>query len=263
MYSPNTLLTVAIAFGLVLTGCDSCGTSMEEEPERQIMFEQTFDSSTDGWITDETSGPTGWCGDIAHASAKEGAVEPSGGSGYALAALGKCNEFYQENGFPASGPFGPFGEYNDEVGFQGEKGFVKELDVYLDPSTPAPDTSVFTYVVSFDLLDTEFPDNFRYHVVPVVKPDQWFIVAGEQIKVEGWYTFRHRFTSDNGSLSIDFELLRDGEVVASQNVSKTTFSRQDMSSFETSNVGTGYAWFFAIKPGYDLPIDEHKLVREE
>lgn len=262
MYRSNVLLTLAIALVLLISGCDLTGsTSESEEPEREIMFEKTFDSNTDGWITDETSGPKGWCGDIAHAVAETGAVEPSNGSGYAMAEHGKCNDFYQENGFPSSGPYGPFGELNDEVGFEGTTGFVKELDVYLDPSMAAPDTSVFTYAISFDLLDTEYPDNYRYHLVPVVKPDQWFIVAGEQIKVEGWYTFRHRFTSENGSLAVDFELLRDGEVVASQSVAKTTFSREDISSFDVSNVGTGYAWFVAIKADYQLPIDEQILAR--
>lgn len=262
MQKVNVLLAVAVTLGLVLAGCDSGGSNMEE-PERDIMFEQTFDSNTNGWITDETSGPEGWCGDISHTTADAGAVDPSNGSGYALAELGECNEFYQENGFSASGPFGSFGEYNDEVGFEGSTGFVTELDIYLDPNVSAPDTSVFTYAVSFDLLDTEFPDNFRYHFVPVVKPDESLIVADEQINEAGWYTFRHRFTSENGSLAIDFELLRNGEVVVSQEATKTALSGQDVSSFEASNVGTGYAWFVAIKPGYRLPIDEQTLVRPQ
>ena len=260
MYRLNVLLAVAVALGLVLAGCDSGGGIEESGPE--TIWEETFESGTGNWTTDETAGPMGWCGDIARVGADEGSVAPSNGSGYATAALGPCNDFYTENGFPnGSGPFGPFGEYNDAVGFEGNTGFVQELDVYLDPSVSAPDTTVFTYAATFDLLDTEFPDNFRYALIPVVKPDETLLVAGEAITEAGWYTFRHRMTSEEGALALDFELVRNGDVLATQNVTTTGFSGEEVSSFEVSNVGTGYAWFVVIRPGLQLPIDEQELFR--
>lgn len=261
MHKLYTVLILTFAFAFALVGCDSTGSNTEE-PERDILFEQTFDSNTDGWITDAISGSNGWCGDIAQFGADGGPAMPSDGSGYAAAEHGACNDYWVEAGFPSSGPFGPFGESNDEVGFDSDNnGFVKELDIYLDPSWAAPDTSVFTYAVSFDLLDTEYPDNFRYFFVPVTKPNETLLVAGEEVSTAGWYTFRHRFTSANGSLAVDFELLRGEEVMASQPVTTTTQSQESTSSFEVSNVGTGYAWFVAIQPDLQVPIDEHTLFR--
>lgn len=262
MHNVNVLLTIAVAFGLVLAGCDSGGSNMEE-PERETLFQQTFNANTDGWVTNEPSGSNGWCGDIAHVSADGGSVTPSNGSGYATVVHGACNEYWNENGFPnGSGPFGPFGEYNDEVGFDGnDNGFVQELDVYLDPNWAAPDTTVFTYAATFDLLNVDPPDNFRYLFVPVTKPDETLLVGGEAINEAGWYTFRHRFTTENGSLAVDFELLRNGEVLATQSVTTTAFSGEDVSSFEVSNVGTGYAWFVVIRSGLQVPIDEQELFR--
>lgn len=232
-----------------------------EESGPETIWEETFESGTGNWTTDETSGSMGWCGDIAQVSSGGGSVSPSNGSGYATAAHGACNDFWVDQGFPSSGPFGPFGEYNDEVGFESDTGFMKELDVYLDPSWAAPDTSLFTYAISFDLLDTEYPNNFRYFFVPVVKPNEAVRVAGEEISAAGWYTFRHRLTSDDGSLAAEFELLRNGEVLVSQDLTATSQSGTDVSSFEVSNVGTGYAWFVAVRPGLQVPIDEQKLLR--
>jgi len=261
MHRLNVLLATAVAFGFVLAGCDSGGSNMEE-PDREILFEQTFDQNTGGWITNETSGQNGRCSDIAQVGADEGAVTPSDGSGYATAAHAACNEYWSENGFPnGSGPFGFFGKSNDEVGFDGDKGFVQELDVYLDPSQAAPDTTVFTYAASLDLLNVDPPNTFRYFFVPVTKPDETLLVASEAINEAGWYTFRHRFTSEDGSLAVDFELLQDGEVLVTQSVTQTALSGEEVSSFEVSNVGTGYAWFVAIQSGLQVPIDEQTLVR--
>lgn len=262
MYKLNLLLTLAIAFGLVLTGCDSGGGNMED-PAPEPVFQQTFDANTDGWVTNEPSGSKGWCGDLAQLGSDGGPVAPSDGSGYAAAEHDACNEYWSENGFPnGSGPFGPFGEYNDEVGFDGnDNGFVQEIDIYLDPSWAAPDTSVFTYAATLDLLNVDPPNNFRYFLVPVTKPDETLLVAGEAINEAGWYTFRHRFTDENGSLAVDFELVRNEETLATQSVTTTAFSGEEASSFEVSNAGTGYAWFVAIRSGLQLPIDEQELFR--
>lgn len=55
MYRPRALLTLAVAVGLVLAGCDSGGSGMEA-PDRETTFQQSFDANTDGWVTGEISG---------------------------------------------------------------------------------------------------------------------------------------------------------------------------------------------------------------
>jgi hypothetical protein len=55
MYKPRALLTLAVAVGLVLAGCDSGGSGMET-PNRETTFQQSFDANTDGWVTGEISG---------------------------------------------------------------------------------------------------------------------------------------------------------------------------------------------------------------
>ena len=64
-----------------------------------------------------------------------------------------------------------------------------------------------------------------------------------------------------GGLALGFKLVQNGEVLATQNVTTTAFSGEEVSSFEVSNVGSGYAWFVVIRPGMQLPIDEQELLR--
>lgn len=258
------IFALTIAFGLALAGCDllNAGDDDTGEPTLETVFEQTFDDGTSGWLTDETSGPEGWCGDITHVSAGTGSVSPSAGSGYAVAEHGACNDYYVDNGFPSSGPYGPFGEYSDEWP---SGGFAGALDIYLDPNWSAgPDGSVFTYAISIRLLDGEYPANLRYFFVPVTKQNGNLLVAGHEVTDAGWYTFRHVFSSDeNGNLAVDFELVRDDQVLFTQAISSTSQSGEETSSFTASNVGNGYAWFVAIRPGLRLPIDEQKLLQRD
>ena len=119
-------------------------------------WHQSFDQSTDGWITDETPGEEGWCGDIEQVDQGSGPVMPSAGTGYAVVEHGACNDYWTENGFPdGSGPYAPFGGYSESWPD------VTELDIYLDPSWEVGTS--FTYAVSVRLLDVEtFADSFRY-----------------------------------------------------------------------------------------------------
>lgn len=221
-----------------------------------LSWEESFESPATGWITDETPGPEGWCGDIRVEDG--GGPGASGGSGFALVAHGACNDFWTENGFAAgSGPYAPFGTYSDTWP---EGGFVTELDIYLDPAwSAAPDGTVFTYAVSAILLDQGYPAGLRYFMVPVTRSDGALRVGGHPVASTGWYTFRHRFTDDNGALSVGFELLRDGTVAFEQANVATGLSEERTSSFASVNVGTGYAWLAAIREGLLLPIDDQEL----
>ena len=77
-------------------------------------FHEGFEEGIGGWLTDDTAGQEGWCGDIEQFESGSGPVSPSAGSGYAVVRHGGCNEYWTENGFPdGSGPFRPFGEFSE------------------------------------------------------------------------------------------------------------------------------------------------------
>lgn len=48
-------------------------------------------------------------------------------------------------------------------------------------------------------------------------------------------------TRDPVRLALDFELVRNGEVLDTQSITTTAFSGEKVSSFDVSNVGTGHA----------------------
>lgn len=255
-----TVLTLIILFVFASAGCDSAGTH-SDDPALRTAWEQDFDASTEGWLGAETTGASGWCGEIGHIDVEGGPVAPSDGSGYAVVEQGACNAYWQEQGFASSAPYGPFGAYFDAWP---TGGFAGDLDVYLDPDWSASsDGALFTYAASIRLLDREYPENFRYFYVPVTKDGGRLLVAGRAVTEAGWYTFRHRFSSEDGALAVDFALLRGGQVLFTQPVTSTAVSEEAPASFETSNVGNGYAWFVAIRPDLRLPIDEHRLLQDE
>lgn len=245
---------------LLLIASVACNGNSPTAPEGPgdaftLVFAQDFEASVAGWFTDETAGPEGWCGDIRRETGTS-PVAASDGSGFALVEHGACNAFWRENGFPSSGPFGVFGDFTTTFP---EGGFVYDLDIYLDPAWSAgPDGSLFTYAVSVVMLDQGFPEGLRYFFLPVTKASGSLQVAGSPVNEAGWYTFRHRISDQGGSLRIGFELDRDGRVVASQPITTTALSGESTSSFDASNVGTGYAWFVAIRDGLALPIDEQE-----
>lgn len=254
-----SLLSFVLVVGII--GCDDDDDD-DMDTEAQVIWEDNFDDDVDHWITKEDPGIYGWCGGVSHYDMDEGPVTSSAGMGYATAEFGPCNTFWTDTaGIPASGPGSPFGEYNDEVGYEGGEGFTQEMDIYIDQSWSAPDTSLFTFANSLDLLDSMYPNNFRYLLVPVTKPADNVMVMGNQIDESGWYTFRFIFRDDNGNVAVDFELEYEDEVLMSQAMTTTGLSQESVSSFEVDKTGTGYAWFFEIEPGLELPVDEQKLWR--
>ncbi len=223
-------------------------------------WEQGFESGTDGWITNETSGAAGWCGSIEQQGS--GAVSPSAGEGYAVITHSACNDYWSGHGFPnGSGPYSAGAGYS--IAWP-ESGYVMQLDIYLDPSWSADFAgSVFTYSVNIRLLDKEYPNNFRYFLVPVKVKEGKLLVAGHEVSEAGWYTFRHTFSSAGGKLAIDFEIVRGGQTLFSEPVTETSFTGAATSSFAVSNVSNGYVWFVSIADGLGLAIDEHSVRRSE
>ena len=235
---------------------DASSTSSANAAAPFLTWHQGFNHDTDGWITDGIPGPDGWCGDVARVERGESAIAPSVGRAHATVSQGACNEFWQENGWPSSGP------YSSGAGMSEEwpaSGYVTDLDIYLDPSWTAPE--VFTYAISIVLLDQGFPDGLRYFMVPVTTSNGELQVAGHPVEDAGWYTFRYTVGDADGQLSIVFELARHGAALFSQPLTASAYAGAETSAIEPTNVGSGYVWFVAVAEGFDLPIDEHRVRR--
>jgi hypothetical protein len=214
-------------------------------------WHQGFEHNTEGWITDDTAGAAGWCGDITRYERGSGPVTPSVGHGYAVVEHGACNDFYDDDPVwsRGSGPYAPFGGYSDSWP---QSGFVAELDIYLDPGWA--EGTGFDFYVSMQMLNE---GSLRYLLFPVSRTGGKLLVAGHEVSDAGWHTFRVRFREVDGHLAVDFELAQKGRVLAAQPVLATAFTGEAISSFEVVNVGTGYAWFDLISEGLELPIDQH------
>lgn len=220
-------------------------------------YQQSFEQDTAGWITDETPGPAGWCGDITRYARGTGPVAPSRGHGYAAVEQGACNEFWQNNQgnqWLESGPFNPPGGYSESWP---QSGFVNELDIYLDPAWA--DGTNFTYANSIRTLDPA-PDEalFRYFTVTVHKDSDALWVNGHEVDRAGWYTFRFEFTEEVGHVAVRFELADRGRVLFDEPLTTTAYSGEATASLSTGDFGTGYVWFVTLSEGLELPIDHRK-----
>lgn len=258
------LFTKISAFALLIpflfVACEN-DSATSSEPERELVWEDKLNDNANNWITDETSGPEGWCGDITHHNDNNGPVSASSGSGYAVAEHGACNNYWQEQDVPSSGPYAFFGELASQWP---SNGFTQELDIYLDPSWSAgPSGSVFIYVNSFRLLDGEYPNNLRYLFIPVTKQDGNLQVMGNNISEKGWYTFRFIFSNKDENLGVTFELIDGDQKILSSEIDQTSQSEEQISSFEATNTGNGYGWFLAINPDLGLPVDEQQMFHQE
>lgn len=282
----RTKLTVAVAAlaAITFTACDETPTATLAGGETATSgamgaanssapfpnFHQGFNHGVFPWIDGDDPGPTGWCGTVAHVDRRGGAdLKPSAGRGYATVATGPCNEFWSTF-VPASAPgSGPNFDLMSTTWPRG--GFVQELDVHLDPADYA-DGLAFIYANSLCILtmgadpgvcDPELPpaaSPFRYFPVFVGKGGNALFVAGAVVTEPGWYTFRHVFGSDSGTLTVDFEITKDGRVLGSVPVTSTFITAESTSSFDVADLGSGYIWFPEIF-GPPLPIDEHRLRR--
>lgn len=246
----GNLLRIA---AMVIVAGMTLGTAVAQ-PEPFAAWHQGFESGTDGWITDSTPGEGGWCGDIQYRDASSGPVEPSEGEGFAVVTHGPCNEYWQEVfGSEPTGPYSPGSGYPQAWP---DAGYASELDVYLDPGAG----TAFTLAGSVVRLNQEGSDTpIRYFFTEVVPEGDGLSVLGQEITEAGWHTLRYTFGDDDGSLAVDAELLRDGEVVASAPLTTTALSGEATSSFDVTELGTGYTWFAAIAEGTELAIDEHRV----
>jgi hypothetical protein len=195
--------------------------------------------------------------------------------------FGACNEFWSEVledmgqdplSAPASGP-----NFDLMSTAWPASGFVQELDVYLDPAAYEGGLA-FIYTNSLCILaDTGACDPppppaspFRYFAVFVVDAGPSLLLLDSPapdavpfaaVDEAGWYTFRHVFGSDGGTLTVDFELRKDGRLLGVAPVRSTFISTEETSAFDVDDLGSGYIWFPLIARGVSLPIDEQRLRR--
>lgn len=243
------IATIIILFGMTV------GIAVAQ-PEPLTEWHQGFESGTDGWITDSTPGEDGWCGEIERRDASSGSVEPSEGEGYAVVTHGPCNAYWAEVFAGMESETGPYSAGHGYPSAWPDAGYVSELDVYLDPEGGTE----FTLAGSVVLLEPAAPGSpIRYFFVGVMPEGDGLSVLGQDVTAAGWYTLRYTYGDENGSLTVDAELLRDGEVVASAPLTTTAFSGEAASSFDVTNLGTGYTWFASIGEGTEIPIDEHRV----
>ncbi len=241
------IATIIVLFGMTL------GTATAQ-PEPFVDWHQGFESGIDGWITGSMPGEEGWCGEIEHRDASSGPVEPSEGEGYAVVRQGPCNDYWQETaGFDAGGPSTPGAGFPQAWP---DAGYTTELDVYLDPGAGTE----FRLAAGIFLLDPEDPSSpLRYFIIEVMPEGDGLSVLGQDVTEGGWHTLRYTFGDEDGALTADAELLRDGEVVASAPLTTTAYSGEAASSFDVTELGTGYIFFETIGEETELAIDEHRV----
>jgi len=208
-----------------------------EAPGLDYLWNQGFDTDTDGWL-DSTSGGYGSI-----------ALDPSG---HAIV-----------NGDTDSAPFSRFAGYVDQWPGQ----WTAELDVYLDPSWDAGDG--FDYSVAATGSDGKHQRDYIFHVTKDTSEGALLVGASNNtnfaarenletgnhftVTEAGWYTMQHSFYDKDGSLTVDLNLLdADGNVVFTETRNPGTDDTMDQIG------GNRYAWFtFATVE--DLAIDNHQL----
>lgn len=292
MKGMQPLLFFLAVLGLLLAGCDSGGSDMEtpvppggdeeEETQSQTEWQQRFDTDTDGWVDNETTGENGWCGSIEHLDAESGPVMPSAGSGYAVVEYGLCNEFWSSRGVFMGGPFAP--QENRFDSFPAG-GIISELDVYLDPDweegsgfdfnirvigrgSGCPTilcplgpgtghTGHFVLHVAADsstggllVASSEQGPRRRRDVVNVTRRDLETLNHFEVVSA-GWYTLRYTLQEDEGDLVVDVQLVHDEEVLFTETQIMRLRGREVL--------GLLRSWFVFVTDGLRLAIDEHKV----
>lgn len=286
MKRPFKLFALTLAVAGVAAACDEAPTTPAAPPAEVAaatgsalhanaafpVLHEGFNRGTGLWTDNDIAGFEGWCGEIEQVDRHNGPVQPSAGRGYALVSSGPCNAFWNEifppEVFGFTAPYGPY-----EVAPPGESpwfssrfpesGYVHDLDIYLDPAWE--DFSV-VYLVSVRMLDEQTPFGssvFRYFAVFIQQTPGGLLVNGHPVDEAGWYTFRFRFSEDDGGLGVEFELRQNGRVILSHPVNLTfplqTPGPENPSGFDVSNIGSGYSWFLTISSGFELPIDEQRI----
>jgi hypothetical protein len=215
-----------------------------------VLFEQDFETDTNGWLT------------VIGASNYGNVVRvPSGQDGIPSAAGGFHAQF---SGSPNVGPFTRFGGYKSV--WPGT--WTAEIDVYLD--TAWPDNSGFDYAVATSGADGNHRRDFIFHVAKDTSTGNLLVGASNNsngnprqdletltphyvVPTSGWYTLQHVFRDNGGVLAVDLN------VVNSSGVTVFTATRTDPSDLIPTVVGGNrYGWFVFIRT-INLAVDNTSL----
>lgn len=264
----------AFTFALVACESDSVPTAIED-PDRGLTtaghapdYFNGFETDLSGWfnqstgtITREMSGYSnagGYADGIASASGDWHArLRPTDHDG------SQCTSTTSD-AFACSGPFTDWGDDFDDSGFP-TNGYVTEVDIYLDVEWAGDHPDVrFDWSSAINESDGAHLRDFVFNAGTDPTGQDQFVVSASTnatrgdafpsnpdkepqfITQSGWYTFRHTFTDDGGTLQVDMEILdSNGTVVASW-----VRGGDDM-----SNVGGNRYGWFVNQEILDLPID--------
>jgi hypothetical protein len=151
--------------------------------------------------------------------------------------------------------------FND---FFPQGGYYNAIDVYLDPNWDEGEG--FEYTVSFQMVEDPFP-NFHYLNFMSVRVEGGELWVGDYLVEEPeWYTFRHNFGSHDGAPEVDFELLRNGDVMTAFGLEAALSPVNDVLEvvefykFDIGDISNGYSWFSTITEGLQLPVDNYRVV---
>lgn len=246
---PKRLLAIVLALAFALTSTLSVLSITKAATD--IVWDQGFESNTDGWLDDSTS----WgYGIVTQKNTGDGGINAKTGTHYALM-----------EGSNGSGPFSRFDGYR----YTWPGSYAADIDVYLDPSWA--DGTGFDYTVASSKNDgSSHLRDFIFHVTKDSSTHE-LLVAGSNntnfapredlesinhysITSPGWYTLQHVFRDQGGSLAVDLNLLdSDGNNLWHE-------TRNNVSDDISSIVGGNrYSWFTFINVAGGVAVDNHLL----
>lgn len=281
---------LGLFFGLAITGCESEASPLatSSQDAEQVLssitsenaafpvWHQGFNSDTEGWFSADTPDALGWCGSIDQQDRKTGSHTPSAGRGYATVSIGACNAFWSALGVPFGAPYGAGPNQSLYSDSWPVAGYVTDLDVFLDPTWSgryagnffSPNTIIQYAATIFSTTPDEGPFHTGPHyLVPVdaVPGEEALSIFGHRVTEAGWYTFRFRFSDEEGSVRVDFTLAerRGGTLITRSSIPPTELAGPVQMPFvdplPTSGYGSGHVWFYDVAAGLQLPIDEHRV----
>jgi hypothetical protein len=219
------------------------------------VFSQGFEVDTQGWLT--SIGSSNY-GTLARVNSGTDGINSATGNWHAK--MGG-----NSTGSP-TGPFSRFGSY--QTNWNG--GFTASIDVYLDTSWANGEG--FDYSVAANRQNNTHLRDFIWHVGKVngnllvnasnnsdANFNAWKLENENgsnyyTVTNSGWYTLRHIFREESGSLVVDFVLLDSAGTIL-HTITRTT-PADDIASIVGGN---RYAWFVYISVVDGLHTDNVKL----
>lgn len=152
--------------------------------------------------------------------------------------------------------------------FDGSRGtwpgsYFSQIDVYLDTSWA--DGSGFEWSVASYGSDGNHQRDFIFHIAKDTSSGSLYVggsnnsnfsvrqdlenINSYQVSESGWYTFQHLFREQSGSLAVDLNLIKDGNILFTE----TRFNPADTIPGEVG--GNGYGWFTDITLDGGLALD--------